>query len=194
MGCKKQQENYASLNGCYIMGPTGPTGPAGTPGGATGPTGPQGISGATGPTGPTAGLAAYGGKYNNTSGTISLGIGTQSQVPLPVSMPNLNTSYTPTNSITVSQGGIYEINFYTNLSVALGTTLTLAIRANGTNIASTVISRALSVGTSSIYSGSVLVQLPGNTVIDMAVSALLAVGVTLGSGTSASLTVKKINN
>ena len=175
--------------------PQGPTGPQGISG-ITGPTGPQGLVGATGPTGPTGpttGLTAYGGKYNNTSSTISLGIGTPSQVPLPVSMPNLNTSYTTTNSITVSQGGIYEINFYTNISVALGTTLTLAIRANGTNIASTVISRASSVGTSSIYSGSVLVQLPANTVIDMAVSALLAVGVTLGSGTSASLTIKKIS-
>lgn len=158
-----------------------------------GPTGPQGLVGATGPTGPTSGLAAYGGKYNNTSSTINLGIGTQSQVPLPVTMPNLNTAYTTTNSITVSQGGVYEINFYSNVSVALGTTLTLAVRANGTNIASTVISRSLSVGTSSIYSGSTLVQLPANTVIDMAASALLAVGVTLGSGTSASLTVKKIN-
>ncbi len=170
--------------------PQGPTGPQGI----SGPTGPQGLTGATGPTGPTAGLAAYGGKYNNTSSNISLGIGTQSQVPLPVSMPNLNTTYTSTNSITVTQGGVYEINFYSNVSVALGTTLTLAVRANGTNIASTVISRALSVGTSSIYSGSVLVQLPANTVIDMAVSALLAVGVTLGSGTSASLTVKKISS
>lgn len=158
-----------------------------------GPTGPQGLVGATGPTGPTSGLSAYGGKYNTTSSTISLGIGTQSQVPLPVSMPNLNTTYATTNSITVTQDGVYEINFYSNVSVALGTTLTLAVRANGTNIASTVVSRALSVGTSSIYSGSVLVQLPANTVIDIAVSALLAVGVTLGSGTSASLTVKKIS-
>ncbi len=178
-----------------LTGTTGPTGPQGLTG-TTGPTGPQGLAGITGPTGPTgpsSGLAAYGGKYNNTSSNISLGIGTQSQVPLPVSMPNLNTTYATTNSITVTQGGVYEINFYSNVSVALGTTLTLAVRANGTNIASTVVSRALSVGTSSIYSGSVLVQLPANTVIDMAVSALLAVGVTLGGGTSASLTVKKIN-
>ena len=122
-----------------------------------------------------------------------MGIGTQSQVPLPVSMPNLNTNYTSSNAITVTQSGVYEINFYTNLSAALGTTLTLAIRANGTNIPSTVISRALSVGTSSVYSGSVLVQLDANTIIDMAISALIAVGVTLGSGTTASLTVKKIS-
>lgn len=149
--------------------------------------------GPTGPTGPSSGLLVYGGKYNNTSSNISLGIGTQSQVPLPVSMPNLNTTYTTTNSITVSQGGVYEINYYTNVSVALGTTLTLAVRANGTNIAQTVVSRTLSVGTSSVYSGSVLVQLSANTIIDMAVSALIAVGVSLGSGTTATLTVKKIS-
>ncbi len=184
-----------------LAGATGPTGPQGLIG-ATGPTGPQGLAGTTGPTGPQGlagatgpanGLNTYGGKYNNTSNTITLGIGTQSQVPLPVSMPNLNTTYTPTNSITVSQAGTYEINFYTNVSVALGTTLTMAVRQNGTNIPSTVISRALSVGTSSIYSGSVIVNLNANDVIDMAVSALIAVGVTLGSGTNATLTVKKIN-
>ncbi len=157
------------------------------------PQGPTGPSGSIGPTGPSSGLNAYGGKYNNTSNSISLGIGTQSQVPLGVSMPNYNTSYTTSNSINVNQGGIYEINFFTNLSVAIGTTLTFAVRNNGTNIPSTVISRTLSVGSSSVYSGSVIVSLNSNSVIDMAISALVAVGVTLGSGTNAALTIKKIS-
>ncbi len=154
---------------------------------------PQGPTGPTGPTGPNSGLIAYGGKYNTSSSSISLGLGTQSQVPLPTSMPNLNTTYTTTNSITLSQGGVYEINYYTNLSVAIGTTLTVAVRANGINIPSSVISRTLSVGSSSLYNNSIIVQLSSNTVIDMAVSALIAVGVTLNSGTGASLTIKKIN-
>lgn len=170
-------------------GPTGPTGPTGL----TGVTGPTGLTGATGPTGPTAGLNAYGGKYNNTTQTINLAIGTQSQIPLPVSMPNLNVTYNPANSITVSQAGTYEINYFSNLSAAIATTLTMAIRNNGTNINSTVISRTLSVGVSSIYSGSVIVTLAAGDVIDMAISALLAVGVTLGSGVNATLTLKRIN-
>lgn len=107
-------------------------------------------------------------------------------------MPNLNTTY-GTNSITISQAGTYEINFYTNVSVTVGTTLTLAVRNNGTNIPATVVSRTLSVGTSSIYSGSVIVNLGANSVIDMAVSALVSVGLTLGSGTNASLTVKRLS-
>lgn len=149
--------------------------------------------GPTGPTGPSSGLTAYGGKYNNTAANISLGIGTQSQIPLPLTMPNSNTTYTTTNSITVTQAGTYEINFYSNVSVAVGTTLTLAVRSNGTNIPGAIISRTLAVGSNSTYSGTIITTLTANSTIDMALSALVAVGVTLGSGTSASLTIKKIS-
>ncbi len=201
------------MNSDYLINfviPQGPTGPQGLPGtnGITGPTGPQGIQGVTGPTGPQGlqgitgptgatgpanGLNAYGGKYSNTPQTINLTIGTQTQIPLANSMPNFNTTYTPANSITVTEAGTYEINYFSNVSVALGTTLTLAVRNNGTNIPATVISRILSVGVDSIYSGSVVVTLAAGAVIDMAISALLAVGVTLGSGVNATLSVKKIN-
>ena len=50
--------------------------------------------------------------------------------------------------------------------------VTLAIRANGTNIPFTVISRTLSIGTSSVYSGSVLIQLPTSTTNDMTIFSL----------------------
>ena len=73
------------------------------------------------------------------------------------------------------------------------TTFTQSIRVNGTNIPSTIISRALSVGVSSIYSGSTIVTLASGDIIDMAISALLAVGITLGSGVNATLSVKKLN-
>lgn len=149
--------------------------------------------GPTGPTGPANGLSAYGGKYNDTPQTLNLVIGSASQIPLTNSMPNLNTTYTPVNSITVAQAGTYEINYFSNVSVALGTTLTQAIRVNGTNIPSTVISRTLSVGASTIYSGSTIVTLTAGSVIDMVLSALVAVGVTLGSGVNATLSLKKIN-
>ncbi len=166
--------------------PQGPTGPSGL----TGPTGPTGL---TGPTGPANGLNAYGGKYSNTPQTLNLTIGSSTQIPLANSMPNLNTTYTPTNSITIAQAGTYEINYFSNVSAALGTTVTQAVRVNGTNIPSTVISRVLSVGVGSTYTGSTIVTLTAGSVIDMAISALLAVGITLGNGVNATLSVKKIN-
>lgn len=154
---------------------------------------PRGATGASGPTGPANGLNAYGGKYNSTSQTLNIALGSQTQIPLSTSMPNLNMTYTPINSITVTQAGVYEINYFSNVSAAVATTLTQAVRVNGTNIPSTVISRLLSVGVGSIYSGSIVVTLAAGDVIDMALSALLAVGVTLGNGVNASLTMKKLN-
>ncbi len=158
-----------------------------------GPTGPLGATGPTGPIGPASGLSAYGGKFSNTSSSISITIGGQSQVPLANSMPNLNTTYTTANSINISQAGTYEINYYSNISVSLATTLTFAVRNNGTNIPATVISRSLNASTGSIYSGSAIVTLPAGSVIDMAMSALVAVGVTFGNGVNASLSVKRLS-
>ncbi len=108
-------------------------------------------------------------------------------------MPANAVTYTPANSITVGSAGTYEINYSTTLSVALGTTVTLAVRQNGTVIPDATISRVLSVGVGSLFSGSIIINLAAGAVIDMTLSALLAVGVTLGSGVNATLTVKKLN-
>lgn len=186
-----------------INGVTGPTGPTGADGvtGPTGPTGATGADGAIGPTGPTgptgadgtANLNAYGGLYNNTPQTINLTLGGTTQLPLPSNMPSQNVTYTPANSITAPVAGVYEINYFTNISAALGTTVTMSVRRNGTAIPDATISRALSVGVGSIYNGSIIIDLNAGDVIDMALSALLAVGVTLGSGVNTTLTIKQIN-
>ena len=182
------------------MGPTGPTGADGVVGatGPTGPTGADGIDGATGPTGPTgptgtANLNAYGGLYNATPQTLNLTVGGTTQLPMAETMPLKNTVYTPANSITASEAGVYEINYYTNLSVALGTTVTLAVRRNGTAIPQATVSRVLSVGVGSLFNGSFMIALDAGDVIDMALSALLAVGVTLGGGVNTTLTIKQID-
>ncbi len=183
------------ING--VTGPTGPTGATGADGaiGPTGPTGATGADGAIGPTGAdgTANLNAYGGLYNNTPQTINLTLGGTTQLPLPSNMPSQNVTYTPANSITAPVAGVYEINYFTNISAALGTTVTMSVRRNGTAIPDATISRALSVGVGSIYNGSIIIDLNAGDVIDMALSALLAVGVTLGSGVNTTLTIKQIN-
>lgn len=146
--------------------------------------------GPTGPTGPAA-VTAYGGKYSNTAQTINLSAGTPAQIALPQNMPNLNTEY-GTNSITITESGVYEINFFSHISVSAGTTLTQSIRANGVNIASTVTQRSLSVGSISIISGNTIVSLTEGTVLDMTIYGLLALTVSLGAGVNASLSIKKI--
>ena len=179
-------------------GPIGPTGPTGADGaaGPIGPTGATGADGAAGPIGPTgvANLNAYGGLYNATPQTLNLTIGGTTQLPIAATMPLKNVTYsTPANTITVANAGVYEINYYTNLSAALGTTVTLSVRRNGTAIPQATLSRVLAVGVGSLYNGSVLVALNAGDVIDMAISALLAVGVTLGGGVNTTLTVKQLD-
>ena len=57
--------------------------------------------GPTGPAGPQGGLSSYGGRFNNSASTLNLGILTQTQIPLPTTLPNSNTSYATSNSIRV---------------------------------------------------------------------------------------------
>lgn len=138
------------------------------------------------------GLASFGGRFSDAHQIIRIVIGSDSQVPLPSTMPNLNTTYKD-NTIIVEEAGIYEINYFVNASVELATFLTLAVRSNGVNIPSTVISRLVDVDTGNFYSGSTIVSLPAKAEIDMVMSALIAVGITLGTGLNATLTVKKLN-
>jgi len=175
-----------------LAGATGPTGPTGLAG-ATGPTGPTGLAGATGPTGPANGLNAYASRFSDTPQTINLTLGGTSQIALPTTGPVLNATYTPTNAITISQTGTYQIDYLLNASAALGTTVTFSVRRNGTNIPGATISRVLAVGVGSIYNGSIIVNLTAGDVIDEALSALIAVGITLGAGTNATLSIIKIS-
>ena len=175
-----------------VAGPAGATGPTGAAG-ATGATGTAGATGATGPTGPANGLNAYASLYSTTPQTLNLTLGGTTQIPLDSTGPVQGATYVPANSITVATPGTYEINYSTTLTAALATTVTLAVRINGTNIPSATISRALAVGTSSVFNGSTIVTLTAGNFIDMALSALLAVGITLGSGVNATLSVKKLN-
>ena len=195
-GCATGPTGAAGLAGA--TGPTGPTGAAGLAGatGPTGPTGAAGLAGATGPTGATGiagGIASFGSKYSDAPQTINITLGGTTQVGLPTGGPNLNMSYATVNAITVTQTGTYQISYLLNGSVAVGTTVTMSVRRNGTAIPGASISRVLSVGTGTLYSGTVMVALTAGDVIDMALSALVAVGVTLSTGTNASLNIIRLS-
>lgn len=138
------------------------------------------------------GLRAFGGRFSDETNVINIEVGRDNIIPLSSTMSNLNTTYTD-NSITINQNGIYEINYFMNVSVEVATLLTLAVRRNGVEIPSTIIRRLVEVDTGTVYSGSTIVELSQGDVIDMSLSALIALGITLGDGVNATLTVKKLN-
>ena len=104
-------------------------------------------------------------------------------------MPNLNV----TNSLTILHAGVYEINYYCNLSLSLAASVSLSIRQNGTIIPSTTLSRTLNASTTAMLINSVILNLQQNDVIDMAFTSTLAATATLSNGVNASFSVKKIN-
>lgn len=154
---------------------------------------PIGQLGPTGPTGPMSGLEAYGGMYNDEPQIIDIIVAGTEQVSFNNEMPLLNTSVTD-NAITVNEAGIYEINWNLIGTASVGILTTFAIRNNGVNIEETVFSSILEASAVSIYSGSVIVTLAAGDVIDMAISALLELSLTLAEGTNATLSVKKIGD
>lgn len=160
--------------------------------GATGATGMTGATGATGETGPANGLNAHGGRYNVIPKVLNIAAGGKTQIPLSATMPANNVTYATANGVTVAQSGDYEVNYFVTFSAAAKTAVTLSVRVNGVAIPEATVNRTLSVGMDAI-GGSFIKTLSAGDTLDMALSALSSVCVTLGNGLTATLTAKKLN-
>lgn len=181
-------------------GATGPVGPQGLQGatGATGATGPQGAIGPTGPTGPAGptgaagtGLIAYGGLYGTTNDAVALTT-TPVALPLGTQMPSSNLTY-GTNSVTVTDAGTYELAYGVRGSMSDGSSLTVSVGQNGTAIAATTITDALTSGTPSSVHGQTIVTLSAGDVLTLLASDSGSATWTPGSGANTYLTVKKLD-
>lgn len=178
-------------------GATGPAGPQGIQGatGATGATGPQGAIGPTGPTGPAGaagtGLVAYGGLYGTTTDAVALTT-TPVALPLGTQMPSSNLTY-GTNNVTVTDAGTYELAYGVRGSMSDGSSLTVSVGQNGTAIAATTITDALTSGTPSSVHGQTIVTLSAGDVLTLLASDSGSATWTPGSGANTYLTVKKLD-
>ena len=223
-------KNHPNNGCCCCFGPTGPTGPTGPasatitvsttttsdPGSAAsvvnvgtssnaileftiprGATGPTGATGATG-----GGLAAYGGLYNSATQTPTLTTA-NTFVPLELNtaLPLLNTTDS-TNSITVTEAGVYEISYNIDLTATAELTFSAEARQNTTAITPTITTVTATVTTTgggtfnATLTTSALVNLSASDVIDLA---LTTTGTPSGTTTvqangSCILVVKKVND
>ena len=126
------------------QGPTGAQGVQGIEGptGPQGPQGPQGIQGPTGPTGPTGPqgeaaeplVTAYSSKYQQNTQSYTLTANTVTPVTLSTSGPNGNVINTTPNKLTISEAGVYKIDYFFLGTSNAATVLTLQVRKNDTEI------------------------------------------------------------
>lgn len=179
-------------NGRIVIIERGPRGPRGYTGatGAQGPQGPQGPTGATGASG-TNGLASYGGLYSLSATTLAL---TSTATPLTLSgqMPLSNVTY-GSDSVTVSNGGVYEVVYRLSGSTSADTTLTLSVGQNGTSLPSTVVTRDFVSGTPREVGGSVFVTLTAGDTVTLLVAVTTDVTFTPSAGVNSTLTLKQLS-
>lgn len=105
-------------------------------------------------------------------------------------MPINGVTYTPANSITINETGDYEINYSANVTSTNSAAIALAVRENGTEIDSAILTNIFSDGENNIYSGSVIRTLQAGDVINMTLTSTEAA---TGSVNNATLSVKLLN-
>ena len=138
-------------------------------------------------------MISYGGRYNTMAQTLGLAVNSPRMLPLPDLMPAENVTFNLPDSLTIEEPGIYEINYMFNASSSLGAAVTLSVRNNGVIIPSTEETHILAIGVESIYSGSVLETLSAGDVLTVEVESSLELTLTLSSGVTATLSVKKLD-
>ncbi len=174
----------------YIRGPIGPQGPAGPigpmgPMGAQGPTGATGATGATGPQGPTGtsalldALYAYGGTQTVASATI---------IPLANSTTTPTTTMALTDNAVVLPTGTYLVTYGATGTRTTDGNLSVQLYANGTAIATEIISANASSTNSANLSKTILY----NATADGTTLSIYNVSGESVNLTGANITVKRI--
>ena len=187
------------LNFNIPRGATGPQGIAGPQGaqGAVGPMGPpgpqgaQGIQGPAGPTGPT--LSTYGRKYNDTTTAISLEANISQEVPLGKAGPVENITTATKNKLTITQNGVYLIEYFFSGSASANGNITVGVKQNNNTIGSSTITKSVTQGTNTDFSGSTINSLSANDEIGLSIESTVVANITPATGTNAYLNITRLS-
>lgn len=108
-------------------------------------------------------------------------------------MPNYHVEFTPANSLTITETGNYEIMYFAAIDPTSTADITISVRRNNNNLLAATVTRRLTGNEQSVFSGSVIVPLAANDVIDLAATAAASETINLRGGTNATLSVKKLD-
>ena len=198
-----------------IEGPTGPTGPTGPQGlqglqgiqGSTGPTGPtgpqglqglQGIQGPTGPTGPTGpagptAIETYGRKYNTSTDNISLETNIAQNIPLGNNGPTNNITTATQNTLTITENGVYLVEYGFSGSSSTNATLTVEVNQNANAIGGTSIVKTVTANNNTDFNSSTINSFAVGDEIGLSINSSTAATITPANGTNAYLNIVRIS-
>lgn len=179
------RQNETEQNRIIII-ERGPRGPRGFTG-PQGPQGPQGIPGVGG-----TGLLSYGGLYSATS-TVQALTTANTNLVMGSGMPARNVVY-GTNTITVNNGGVYEVNYKLNGSLPVADDLNLVVAVNGVALPQTNTVTTYETDENKLSYGTALVTLNAGDVISLQSSVTTTpTNLTTANGANTVLTVKQIS-
>ena len=174
-------------------GPTGPTGPAG-PAGAQGAQGVPGIQGPAGPIGPTGpSLSTFGRKYDNATNSLSLEANIAQNVALGSTGPTNNVTTATQNTLTITQNGVYLVEYFFSGSSSVNTELTLEVKQNSVPIGSTTIEKNVTASTETDFVGSTINSFSAGDEIGLTLQSSQAATITPASGTNAYLNITRLS-
>lgn len=188
------------LNFNIPRGETGPIGPQGIPGieGPTGPTGPQGlqglqgIQGPTGPTGPTA-IETYGRKYNTSTDNISLETNIAQNIPLGNNGPTNNITTVTQNTLTITENGVYLVEYGFSGSSSTNATLTVEVNQNANAISGTSIVKTVTANNNTDFNSSTINSFTVGDEIGLSIKSSTTATITPANGTNAYLNIVRIS-
>ena len=189
-----------------IQGPTGPTGPTGPQGlqglqgiqgptgptGPTGPAGPQGLQGIQGPTGPTA-IETYGRKYNTSTDNISLETNIAQNIPLGNNGPTNNITTATQNTLTITENGVYLVEYGFSGSSSTNATLTVEVNQNANAISGTSIVKTVTANNNTDFNSSTINSFAVGDEIGLSIKSSTTATITPANGTNAYLNIVRIS-
>ena len=189
-----------------IQGPTGPTGPQGPQGipgteGPTGPTGPQGLQGIQGPTGPTGptgpagptAIETYGRKYNTSTDNISLETNIAQNIPLGNNGPTNNITTATQNTLTITENGVYLVEYGFSGSSSTNATLTVEVNQNANAIGGTSIVKTVTANNNTDFNSSTINSFAVGDEIGLSIMSSTTATITPANGTNAYLNIVRIS-
>lgn len=165
------------------QGPTGPIGPQGLQG-------PAGIQGPTGPTGPA--FSTYGRKYNTTTTTLSLEANISQNIPLGSTGPTNNITTNTQNALTITETGVYQVDYYFSGSSSAAGLLTVEVKQNNTPIGSTTINKNVTQNENNIFVGNTINNFTVGDTILLDIKSSVEATITPDTGTNAYLNIIRI--
>ena len=177
-----------------IQGPTGPTGPTGPQGlqGLQGIQGPTGPTGPTGPAGPTA-IETYGRKYNTSTDNISLETNVSQNIPLGNNGPTNNITTATQNTLTITENGVYLVEYGFSGSSSTNATLTVEVNQNANAISGTSIVKTVTANNNTDFNSSTINSFAVGDEIGLSINSSTTATITPANGTNAYLNIVRIS-